>query len=291
MTPGLLDPAVGGLEPPIWQLNARGVAVYTDGVELTGDFDDDGRGDIVWQHEDGSIAVWRMNGMALLGAQRFHPGQPSDNQWRLVAANDFDRDGRPDLLWQFTDGSVVLWFMNGTEFGAARPLTPARPGDPRWRVAATGDFNGDSRPDLVWQHEDGSIGVWFMNRAEAVGMQPFEPARPSDPAWRIAGAGDFNCDGHSDLLWQHLDGSLAVWFMDGARLVEGIELNPAHPGDPGWRVAGVADFDRDSYPDVLWQHTQGAIGVWLMEGVRLAHAGFTEPAGPGDARWRIAGPK
>jgi len=39
------------------------------------------------------------------------------------------------------------------------------------------------------------------------------------------------------LLFQHDDGTVAVWLMDGINLISGQLLNPADPGS-GWRIAG-----------------------------------------------------
>jgi hypothetical protein len=30
------------------------------------------------------------------------------------------------------------------------------------------------------------------------------------PSWHVAGTGDFNGDGHADILWQNADGSVAI---------------------------------------------------------------------------------
>ena len=32
-----------------------------------------------------------------------------------------------------------------------------------WRIAATGDFNGDGKPDILWQHDAGGLQIWFMD--------------------------------------------------------------------------------------------------------------------------------
>ena len=32
-----------------------------------------------------------------------------------------------------------------------------------WKIVGVGDFNGDGKPDLVWQHKDGWLSLWYMN--------------------------------------------------------------------------------------------------------------------------------
>ena len=33
--------------------------------------------------------------------------------------------------------------------------------------------------------------------------------------WQIAGTGDFNGDGKSDILWRQISGAVAIWLMNG----------------------------------------------------------------------------
>ena len=82
-----------------------------------------------------------------------------------------------------------------------------------WQIAATGDFNGDSQSDIVWQNnQTGARAIWLMNGTTAVGER-FLPTIPLQ--WQIAGAGDFNGDGDSDVIWQNSStGQRAIWIMD-----------------------------------------------------------------------------
>lgn len=53
--------------------------------------------------------------------------------------------------------------------------------------------------------------------------------------WHVLSAADRNGDGRPDFLFQHDDGTLAVWFMDGIRLKDAKVLNPAKAGGT-WKV-------------------------------------------------------
>ena len=35
-----------------------------------------------------------------------------------------------------------------------------------------------------------------------------------DNNWTVAGVGDFDGGGTADILWRHMDGTLAIWFMN-----------------------------------------------------------------------------
>ena len=77
----------------------------------TGDFNGDGFADILWQNDDGSVAVWEMNGTNLIGSGVVGNPGPS---WHAVGTGDFNGDGHSDILWQNSTGEVGIWEMNGT---------------------------------------------------------------------------------------------------------------------------------------------------------------------------------
>jgi hypothetical protein len=116
-------------------------------VPVSGDFDGDGRDDILW-YGNGSDAdaLW-------LGhpSGRFIPvsDSPQTREGRTYEpfVGDFDGDGRSDIFW-YGEGANpdALWW--GTEGAGFRP-------DDRYQTAGhhlpvIGDFDGDRRDDVVW---------------------------------------------------------------------------------------------------------------------------------------------
>ena len=73
-----------------------------------GDFNGDGRGDVLWRHQSGLNAIWFMNGSALSSAYI----ATLDPAWELVAAGDFDGDSDADIMWSL-NGKTAVWLMNG----------------------------------------------------------------------------------------------------------------------------------------------------------------------------------
>ena len=70
--------------------------------------------------------------------------------------------------------------------------------------------------------------------------------------WRVVHSADFNGDRKKDLVWQHTDGSSALWLMDGLTPTSGaVVLGPA----TGWQVIQTGDFNGDGKSDLVWQHT------------------------------------
>jgi glucose/arabinose dehydrogenase len=254
------------------------------------DFDDDGRPDLLWQHDSGFLHVWFMHGATRAGGDFLTPLRV-DPTWQIADADDFNGDGQADLVWQHAPtGTLYLWLMQGRQLVAGVPLEPGSI-DPAWRLAATGDFNRDGHADLLWQElPSGRLMVWLMDGAVRQSTATLTPGQ-IDPEWRIAGTADLNQDGHIDILWQHIvTGRLMAWLMDGTSVGEVASIAPDNT-DPAWRLAAVADFDSDGLADFVWQHqTTGQLTIWYMNGSARIRS---EPLTPGqvDPAWRIAGGK
>jgi hypothetical protein len=101
--------------------------------------------------------------------------------WTIVGTGDFDGDGKTDILWRNSDGTVGLWLMNGTQVVSTTSfgIVPAS-----WSIFETGDFNGDGKSDILWRNSDGTVGMWLMNGTQftpsSFGVLP--------TSWTIQGA-------------------------------------------------------------------------------------------------------
>ena len=260
------------------------------------DFNRDGFSDLLWRHQvSGQNVAWFMNGVDLATGTFTNPSVLADAAWRLVGTSDFNRDGSTDLLWRHaTSGENVAWFMNGVDLVAGTFTNPSALGDVNWQMVGTGDFDLDSRPDLLWRHDiSGQNVVWFMNGTTLVGGTFTVPAAVVDPNWRVGGTGDFNEDGRPDILWHHRTaGKIFLWYMNGPTMTAGTFTEPAELADVDWRVAAVGDYNSDQRPDIVWRHQgSGQNVVWFMNGRTLVDGAFTNPNTLADLDWKIVGPR
>ena len=74
---------------------------------------DSGTSDILWQDSSGNVAIWEMNGTAILNQSTSFVANVA-GQWSIQLTGDFNGDGMSDILWQDTSGNVAIWEMNGT---------------------------------------------------------------------------------------------------------------------------------------------------------------------------------
>ena len=102
-------------------------------------------------------------------------------------------------------------------------------------------------------------------------------SKVEDTSWEIAGTGDFNGDGNTDILWRYYgtgayQGLNDIWFMNGTTFVSEDVFSSVT--DLDWRIVGTGDFDRDGHTDILWRYYgtgdyQGLNVIWYLEGTRF----------------------
>ena len=71
--------------------------------------------------------------------------------------NDFNGDGRSDILWRNVDGQMSDWLGTANGGFVQNNANAAAVVPTAWQVAGTGDFNGDGRDDILWRNVDGQL--------------------------------------------------------------------------------------------------------------------------------------
>ena len=98
-----------------------------------GDFDADGKPDLVWRNElTGAAGVWCMEGTTLRMAVMLNPPGIADANWLIEGVGDIDGDNRPDIVFHHRlSGALGVWLMNGFNVAASVALPSI---DPSWRL-------------------------------------------------------------------------------------------------------------------------------------------------------------
>jgi len=267
------------------------IAPSQGGAASRGDFNGDGQPDLVFQDRIGFLAAWILDGANFQSATLFEPSNVGDLSYRIAGSADFDRDGREDLLFQNREGALAVWLLEGTRLLKTIALEPSRPDALGWSVAASADLNADTKPDLILQHSDGAIEVWLMDGTRRSQRVQTNPANPGDRNWRVVASGDFNGDRLPDMVFQHTDGNLAVWILNGTAMTTGVLLNPPRFGDVNTKVVSAADRNQGGQADLLFQNViDGSLTLWWMEGINRSSVQPLNPPKPGGT-WSAVAPR
>ena len=125
----------------------------------SGDYDGDGRSDLLWRNvgpgtATGALYVWLMSGKDIASSTYL---DPIESDWVVQKVGDFNGDGKSDILWRnmqpgAPDASkLYMWIMDGSRVvtGTGYPDSQA---DFTWEVQGVGDLNGDGKTDIVWRN-------------------------------------------------------------------------------------------------------------------------------------------
>jgi hypothetical protein len=275
-----------------------GLEITCDPAELTvidaPDLNGDLRTDIVWQHTDGRVAAWLMDGTNFLSAILLRDGKPVGPGWQIKGLADLNQDGQADFIWHNTNGAVAVWFMNGTNILGVSALNEGKRVSPGWDlqfVLRSAPENSDIytitniNSAFLWQHTNGSTALWHMHGTNRTSTVLVNQGYDGPARWTLDASTD-------QLVWRHISGFVAYGWLYREYFTL---LNDAKPVPLDWRLAGGADFNHDGNDDLLWQHTDGRIAVWFLDGdiVEPARIGtiLLRPDRPVAPGWRIVAPR
>ena len=284
---------------------------------VTHDFNKDTASDILWRQNGGAVALWLMNRSQIVQAADV---ATVPTTWSIVGQRDFNGDGTADLLWRDTSGNLAIWFMDGTLLTGTASLgtvptnwtisgTPSFygvQGNLLWRDSNTGTvalwiMNGaaiaataniatvptswniigsDANGDILWRDTSGNLAMWQLS-----GTQVFQTAGLGNLSsnWVLAGLGDFNGDGTTDILWREVStGTLGIWFLSSTLTVQSTVSLGAVPLT--WNVVQTGDYNGDATSDILWIDSAGNLAMWFMNG---GHVASTASLGNVGTTWTV----
>jgi len=230
----------------------------------TADFNGDWRNDVLARWSSGSLRLYAGNGLGALAL-----GVEIGRGWNVFdvidTPGDVNGDGALDVVARVpSTGDLLLYKGNGHGGWNLPPVVVGRGWNIFSSVVGVGDFNGDQRADLVARRaSDGNLYLYA-----GTGAGGWRAAVLVGRGWNtmnaLAGPGDWNGDGRSDLLARERStGYLWLYPGDGA----GGFLPRVRIGT-GWNgmtaIVGVGDLNGDRTADVVARDGYGRL--WLYPG-------------------------
>ena len=234
------------------------------------DFNGDGRSDIVWRHDNGTVTNWLGTASGGFASNDANAWNNVPASWHIVGTGDFNGDGRADLIWQNDSGAITDWLGTASGGFVSNDANAWNNLPTSWHVAGTGDFNGDGREDVIWRNDSGAFTEWLGQANGGFVSNDANAWNNVPTSWHVAGTGDFNGDGRDDVIWRNDNGAFTEWL---GQANGGFVSNDARAWNNlpnSWHVAGTGDFNGDGRDDVIWRNDNGAFTEWLGQ----ANGGF-----------------
>jgi Ca2+-binding RTX toxin-like protein len=237
----------------------------------TGDFNGDGRADVLWRNDNGNIFDFLATSNGGFTSNGDNSFVAVDNSWHIAGTGDFNGDGRADVLWRNDNGNIFDFLGSANGGFTSNGDNSFVAVDVGWHVAGTGDFNGDGRADILWRNDNGNIFDFLGSANGGFTSNGDNSFVAVDNGWHIAGTGDFNGDGRADVLWRNDNGNMLDFLgtANGGFVSNGD--NSFVAVDLGWHVASIGDFNGDGRADILWRNDSGV----MFDFLGTANGGFT----------------
>ncbi len=184
---------------------------------------------VLWRNiNSNAVTTWELNRSGL--KENLPISFQLSQDWKVVAFQDFNNDGTPDVLWRnYQTQSLVPWRMSSTSNDPVDRKLYNVPND--YRISTIADFDGDKKLDIFfWNGINGDVAVWktkddainyntdYVTYSEDNGTT-FKILNVKSERYDVVLSKDFDGDQKSDILWRdNVSGQTALWKMDGSVL-------------------------------------------------------------------------
>lgn len=210
---------------------------------VSGDFDNDGRADLLWYGPgDSPDELWFGNADG-----SFQPSPLSVGGAFAPITGDFDGDGADDIFWTSEGSNDWIWFGQSNRTFAGKRI---RVGD--GFTPFVGDFDGDQVDDVFWNGAGKNDWIWYGQNSRQFSAKRTSAGDAFSPI-----AGDYNGDGADDIFWNADAGDDWIWYGQSNRKFTGRRTFV----ESGF-VPFSGDFNGDGRDDIFWNAPDTNDQIW-----------------------------
>jgi SpoIID/LytB domain protein len=217
---------------------------------------------------DGSAGSVTVTGAAIRSAfgLRSEWFVPTNGAVISSSLRDFNGDRKADVLAVVAgSGALRMYAGNGASgWSSMRVIGTGFGGLPK--VFTAGNWNADAISDVMAQKPDGTLWLYPGTASGALGTGAPVAGSSWDIYDLVIPVGDFNGDGHADLVARAPDGTLTLYSGNGT----GGFLGAARVIGNGWQdftsVLGAGDFNGDRKADVIARTAGGLLYLYPGSG-------------------------
>ena len=182
------------------------------------------------------------------------PGTLTTSMPGNVIFADFNGDGKIDFAGRTESGQLQVTLASGAGLFANAPVSLATPDNSYGACnSATGDLNGDGKPEIVSFNCDANTVTVYVNNGDGTFATGVYYNNNSDQYQRIYDGtiADMNGDGKNDIVAVNDEaGDVSVFLGHGDGSVT-VEPSSYGVGGYAWNTPLIADFNGDGIPDVV----------------------------------------
>lgn len=237
---------------------------------------------VLWSNTDGRAMLWRIaqGGAVTLNGFGPYTDNAPQNKWSATALAT-GADGLNHLLWNNTDGRVMLWTVDDAGHFALAGFGPYTDGAPQNKWSATAVSVGpDNMVHLLWNNTDGRVMLWNVDSTfhfTYAGFGPYTDKGPQDK-WSATALAT-GPDGLTRIVWNNTDYRVMLWNIDSLFHFTLAGYGPYTDNAPSalWSAAGVS-VGPDNVTHLLWINTDRRAMFWNVDsGYGFAVAGGYGP--------------